>query len=157
MQFILNPDEMRKADATAIEKHFIPSLVLMENAARSAAEIIIEIFAENGIYEPDVCIICGSGNNGGDGFAIARHLFELCNVRILWIGSTSRMSPETEVNFRSAKSLGINIKNIKESDDLLNSDFFADCIVDAMIGVGGSEDVKGVTQYVLAALKDRAS
>ncbi|MGA2298314.1 MAG: NAD(P)H-hydrate dehydratase [FCB group bacterium] len=154
MKYILTPSEMRLADATAIEKYSIPSIILMENAARSAAEFIEEILFDEDKLEPEICILCGSGNNGGDGFAIARHLSVLYKIKILWIGSVDKMSPETEVNFRSIKAIGIPIKHIKDVDDIQHDDLKADCIIDALLGVGGSENVHGLAAYILNAIKE---
>ena len=69
---VISRDEVRAFDAWAINTLGIPGVVLMENAGRSCAELIKEKLA--GIAEPKVCIFCGTGNNGGDGYVIARHL-----------------------------------------------------------------------------------
>jgi NAD(P)H-hydrate epimerase len=68
--FTLTRDEVRKLDARAVEDHGVPSVVLMENAGRGCAELLMAL-------NPDkrpVVVLCGPGNNGGDGFVIARHL-----------------------------------------------------------------------------------
>ena len=68
--FTLSRDEARKFDARAIEEYGVPGVVLMENAGRGCAELLMTL-------NPDklpVVVLCGPGNNGGDGFVIARHL-----------------------------------------------------------------------------------
>jgi len=65
-------DEVRAFDSWAINTLGIPGVVLMENAGRSCAELIKEKLADT--TNPKVCIFCGTGNNGGDGYVIARHL-----------------------------------------------------------------------------------
>ena len=154
MNYILTPDEMRKADATAIEKYGIPSIVLMENAARSAADYLLDIFEENEIFCPRVTFFCGSGNNGGDGFAMARHLIEDCLVNIYWIGKKEKMSEETRSNFESISKLGVNIIHLENEDDLETIDFDTDCIIDSMIGVGGSENIRGIAFEILKLLSE---
>src|SRR4030043_1531330 len=69
---IMTREQVRAFDAWAINTLGIPGVVLMENAGRSCAEIIKEKLA--GITNPKVCIFCGTGNNGGDGYVIARSL-----------------------------------------------------------------------------------
>ncbi|MBC8144600.1 MAG: NAD(P)H-hydrate epimerase, partial [bacterium] len=59
-------------DSMAVDRYGIPSLVLMENAARGACDVLLELGVELG--DANVAIACGRGNNGGDGLALARHL-----------------------------------------------------------------------------------
>ena len=69
----LGRDEIREIDRRAIEEYEIPGIILMENAGRNVAEEILKM-----LPDPDkakVSIFCGKGNNGGDGFVIARHLY----------------------------------------------------------------------------------
>ena len=68
--FYLSRDEVRELDRRAIEDFGVPGIVLMENAGRGAAELLMRLNPEK---QPAV-ILCGPGNNGGDGFVIARHL-----------------------------------------------------------------------------------
>ncbi|HMD81508.1 MAG TPA: NAD(P)H-hydrate epimerase, partial [Anaerolineales bacterium] len=69
--YILNAEEMRAADAHAIQNLSIPSVTLMENAASRVAEIVLQ---RNLAAGPSILIVCGKGNNGGDGLALARLL-----------------------------------------------------------------------------------
>jgi len=77
---ILTASQMREIDRLSTEKLGIPSIVLMENAGRSVAELIIEKFSEKfsekfpQLDKDRLTILCGKGNNGGDGFVVARHL-----------------------------------------------------------------------------------
>jgi len=150
MKYILTPEQMRQADRTAINEYSIPSVVLMENAARSSTEEIVHIFEANGFENPEIIILCGSGNNGGDGFAIARHLIlRNFDVRILRIGTEEKMSEETRTNYESTKKIGIPIIHIENDRDLHFFDFTCDCLIDALIGVGGSEDITGLALEVM--------
>lgn len=152
MFYVLSPDQMRSADVTAIKDFGIPGILLMENAARSAAEYIEDYFeGDTGL---DILILCGSGNNGGDGFAVARHLHETQNVRVLWIGKEEKMSPETSVNFHAVKKLGIPVRQLVSGEDLEQENFDAECIVDSMIGVGGSENLKGLVVPIVQKAND---
>src|SRR2546430_1700705 len=64
--------QVREIDRRAIEEFHIPGIVLMENAARAVVEVAMEMMA--GSRDVSVAIVCGGGNNGGDGLAVARHL-----------------------------------------------------------------------------------
>ncbi|MFH1051595.1 MAG: NAD(P)H-hydrate dehydratase [bacterium] len=160
MRHVLTVEQMRAADKMAIKEFNIPGAILMENAARSSAEYIIEIMDELGFNNQNPCndplidIICGSGNNGGDGFALARHLHELFRLRIFWIGEKSKMSPETLSNFKSVGKLPVEITHIDTLTDLKSIEFSKDCIIDSMIGVGGSENIKGIALDILKKIKN---
>lgn len=145
MKLVLTPEQVRKADNHAIDELGIASAILMENAARSCFDYLLDIFDELGFLDPSILILCGSGNNGGDGFALARHLHNNgYNVKICFLGDKSKMSPETLNNYQSVIKLGISIEN-----DAKDFDFNADCIIDAMIGVGGSENIRGEALEIL--------
>ncbi len=180
MQHILRSAEMRACDAFAIEHLAIPSAVLMENAARAAAEEIARLLPLHHITEPSILLLCGSGNNGGDGFAIARHLLfdlllrpglhstpSLASLKILWVGSTDKMSAETQANYQALTrhlwychehsqayraSANATIDHVQTEHDLVHhAETFlrADVIIDALIGVGGSEQLRGITPALL--------
>ncbi len=148
MEQILTPEQMRLADKIAIESYGIPGEILMENAARSAFEFLVDIFAETQV-DFSVLLICGSGNNGGDGFALARHLNDFVVTDIYWIGKEEKMSPETKRNYEICKSIGMELTHIDNEDKLTELNWNYDCIIDAMIGVGGSENIRGIAKDIL--------
>jgi len=153
MEFILTPEQMRNADSTAIERFGIPSAILMENAARSAFEIILELLDEYHLDEyhdePNIFIFCGSGNNGGDGFAIARQLNDFVETTVYWLGDESKMSPETKINFQICENIGLKLIHLKTIRDIEEINWKCNIIIDSMIGVGGSENIRGLASDVL--------
>jgi len=92
-------------------------------------------------------------NNGGDGFATARHLANKYSVRIAWIGSELKMSPETYQNYEIANQMEIPMIHLENEDDIEKYNFNADFILDALIGVGGTEDLKGLAPLILKKVK----
>src|SRR5687768_13948252 len=68
----LSRSQVREIDRLAVERYAMPSIVLMENAARAVADVAYDMVARSDRRE--VLILCGGGNNGGDGLAVARHL-----------------------------------------------------------------------------------
>jgi hydroxyethylthiazole kinase-like uncharacterized protein yjeF len=154
MKYILTPNEMRNADLAAINEIGIPSVVLMENAARSAAEYVLEVFDLNDMIQPSVTFLCGSGNNGGDGFAMARHMMEECVITVYWIGEIEKMSEETRTNFEALINLGVDLLHIRSEEELELIDLDTDCIIDSMIGVGGSENIRGLALDILKLIYD---
>ncbi|MGB9771885.1 MAG: NAD(P)H-hydrate dehydratase [Candidatus Kapaibacteriota bacterium] len=149
MKYILTPEEMRQADSTAIDHYGVPSIVLMENAARSAAIYIQQIIEEEELVQPEFTFFCGSGNNGGDGFALARHLFDQFDVKIFWIGEETKMSEETRINYLAAKNLGIPCQKLETEEEIDNIEIDSEIVVDALIGVGGSENIRGLALTIL--------
>ena len=124
----------RKIDSFAINELKIPSIVLMENAAISFVKHIDE-------NENNFLIICGKGNNGGDGYAIARQLFSKNkNVKIFCI-SNENMSHDCFVNYEICKNMGIEIfYKIEELDRLLLE---CDVVIEGIFGTGLNSEIKG--------------
>lgn len=145
---------MRQIDSRAINEFLVSGSLLMENAALNSSKFIKKIFVQKGFEQPKVLIFCGSGNNGGDGFAIARQIVGFCDIKIYWIGDEAKMSTETKLNYQICRKLGIFIKYLQDLTDFDKNDFAADCVIDALIGVGGSENIKGLALDILKLLKD---
>lgn len=119
---------IREIDRRAIEEFGVPGIVLMENAGRGAAEILTQL---NSDREP-VLILCGKGNNGGDGFVIARHLDNAgIPVTAHLIGSAG-LPPDAETNFQIAK------RSTLVGDEPIGDRIaaFQGWIVDALFGTG---------------------
>lgn len=153
MQFALTPAQMRTADAYATDTLGIPPAILMEDAARAAFEMIrplVEKHCErHHILRPSIVFLCGSGNNGGDGFVLARHFWHIADVRVYWTGAVEKMSAETRLNFTLLETHGIRMQHISSSETLESLVMDADCLVDALIGNGGSEVLRGITADIL--------
>src|ERR671938_1863296 len=93
---VLTAAQMREADRRTIEDVGIPSLVLMENAGRQVVAAIEAI--HNDILERQVAVLCGRGNNGGDGFVVARTLMQRgADVSVFLIGSVSEIRGDARI------------------------------------------------------------
>nr|MDA3814590.1 NAD(P)H-hydrate epimerase [Candidatus Cloacimonadota bacterium] len=134
--FVLSREEMYAIDKFTIEKVGIPGQKLMENAGKGCSEFINDLVSQ----ESKIALFCGSGNNGGDGFVIARILKNLNHTpEIFLMGSIDKMSQETLNNYKKCEGINIKINKIeKEPVDL--SEF--DLIIDAIFGVGLKGEIK---------------
>src|SRR5947209_5571043 len=95
--------EVRALDRRALDEHGVPGVVLMENAGRGAAEVLLSL----GVHGP-VVVCCGKGNNGGDGFVIARHLAnQQVPVSVLLFADPATLTGDAAVNYRIAAKLGL--------------------------------------------------
>ena len=101
-QPVVTRAQVREVDRRAIEDLDIPGIVLMENAAKNAARIILDVLPKDGA----VAIVCGRGNNGGDGFAIARHLFNARVLVELFLAcDRGKLTGDADTNARDAEDL----------------------------------------------------
>lgn len=133
MQYIPNAIQMKNADQYTINTLNIPSLELMEQAAISC----VEVLKENNFNLSHVCIVCGSGNNGGDGFAIARLLSnEGIKVSVVMAGNADRCTPETKHQIHRLLNTDVQIINNYNFSDYT-------VIIDAIFGVGLSRTIEG--------------
>lgn len=145
---------MRNIDRRASEKFGIPSIVLMENAAIAVVRELIE-------HYPDaerVSIFCGGGQNGGDGFAVARHL-ENHGVApsIFLIGDPEKLSAESRMNYSSCLQLGLPVKRLETDeavDEALAAASQSDVIVDAIFGIGLNRPAKGLHAAAIDGITD---
>jgi NAD(P)H-hydrate epimerase len=133
-------DEVRAFDRWAINTLGLPGVVLMENAGISCAELIKDKLKH--ISRPKACIFCGTGNNGGDGSVIARHLINSgFKVIVVLCGDRNKVKGDAKINLDVLERLGQSIErlDLKESNiAVLVKDFAAgaDMLVDALFGTG---------------------
>lgn len=128
MKYSLNSKEMSLCDRNTIEKHKIPALVLMERAAISVCRHIE--------LDKHILVVCGTGNNGADGLAVARLLFlDGADVKYFIIGDISKASPEFKTQLDICKSY-----NVPYTGEFTDIDRF-DVIVDAIFGIGLSRSL----------------
>ncbi len=139
MERILTGSQMKAADTYTITELGIPSLVLMERAALA----VVEEMERAGMDLRRMAVFCGSGNNGGDGFAIARLLKERgFSPEILFTGREERLTEETRIQKQIAEKFGLSPRSSFSPGEYTG-------IVDAMLGVGLKRDVEGrIAEYV---------
>jgi hydroxyethylthiazole kinase-like uncharacterized protein yjeF len=149
---VLNAAQMREADRRAIEDIGIPSLVLMENAGRQVVAAIEAMHSD--LSERRVGVLCGRGNNGGDGFVVARTLLQRGgDVAVFLIGRVADVRGDARINLDILGRLGLTVAEVADSQawELHFSDFSAcTLIVDAIFGTGLNAPVSGLIQSVIA-------
>lgn len=140
--FMIRCEEMRSIDRYAIKDIGIPSIVLMENAA---LKVIDNIDLDN---THSFTIICGTGNNGGDGLAIARHLIIAeKKVNLYIIGNIDRGSEDFKINLNILKNMNVDITYIRTTEvlsSLKSSLCNSDLTIDAIFGIGLSRNIDGL-------------
>ena len=152
---LLSREEARELDRRAIEEFGVPSLVLMENAGRGTAELLLRL----GVHSR-VAVCCGRGNNGGDGFVIARHLdLQGVPVKVLLFGRPDELSADAGVNFRILERAGLPLQVLAEEETpdvaTLRQDLAgAEWVVDALFGTGLRGPVRAPFDQVIGAIND---
>jgi NAD(P)H-hydrate epimerase len=141
--------QSREADRRAIEEFGIPGVVLMENAGRSATEIIQSVASGS----RNVVILCGPGNNGGDGYVIARYLANAgLSVQIVLAMARERIRGDAAVHFGVVEKMGLEIVEAQDSPNLA----LAGIIVDALLGTGSAGDPRSpISELILQINKSR--
>src|SRR2546421_6768098 len=149
---VLNSAQMREADKRTIDDIGIPSLVLMENAGRQAVAAMEAMYAD--LLERQVGVLCGRGNNGGDGFVVARTLVQRgVDVAVFLLGGVADVRGDARVNLEILGRLGVTVVEIADSQAWeLHFSEVSDCalIVDAIFGTGLNAPVSGLIQSVIA-------
>lgn len=132
----LTREQVRSIDRLAIERYHIPGIVLMENAARSAADVASEMID---IERSSVTIVCGSGNNGGDGLAVARHLHNRgARVALVLAVEPAKFQGDALINWRICQAMELECSPAAEAT--IPSDAL---IIDAILGTGLTQAPRG--------------
>lgn len=143
----LTRQQVRDFDEWAINNALVPGVVLMENAGRGCAKIVIGELKKLG--GKAVCIFCGTGNNGGDGFVIARHLKNAgLTVKILLCGQSSKIKGDTLINYKITCKMDIPTEELDAAcadiEKIIKSSANdCDLLVDAIFGTGFSGELRG--------------
>ncbi|MBX3394452.1 MAG: NAD(P)H-hydrate epimerase [Phycisphaerae bacterium] len=167
---MLSREQVREIDRRAITEYGIPGVVLMENAGRGAADLIHAILTQQSVRDaspapelsarrsrpPCVAIVCGRGNNGGDGYVIARHLHNRGDsVQLYLTASIEDLTGDALINATIARKMWLpmhlfnSIPAIHAESHLLHS---ADLIVDAVLGTGFAGDVRSPLDAAVNAI-----
>ncbi len=142
--------QMQELDRRTIQELGVPSLVLMENAGRATFEILRREFPSPA---GPVTVVAGRGNNGGDGFVVARYLANAgCPVAVFLLGQKDRVSGDARVNLELASRLNLKIVEVLTDDDLnplVHHLARSGLIVDALLGTGLNAEVRGLMRTLV--------
>lgn len=143
--------QMQALDRYTIEEIGLPGIVLMENAGRQVVAKMLQHFSD--LPHQRVNVVCGKGNNGGDGMVIARCLSALgTDVGIFLLADPESLSGDAKINAQIARNLDLTIRSITSPEDLENYRcplLEADILVDALFGTGLTPPVRGLAAEVI--------
>jgi NAD(P)H-hydrate epimerase len=146
--------EMRELDRLAMEIYGIPGAVLMENAGAQVVRLLWQEFPN--LQARRVAILCGRGNNGGDGFVIARYLYARgVSVRVFVSGEPDEIHGDARTHLEILRRVGVMPETVPtpESARTLGT-HLADCdlLIDALLGTGLKAEASGTAQHIIAAM-----
>lgn len=154
---LIDGEASRKMDKEAMDVYGLDTLVLMENAGLRSADTVVSLCG-NQVKHTRISVIAGKGNNGGDGFVMARHLsnkgFE---VEVFCLGQPETFSPAAQANWRIIHTMGVKITFLDQARDLtlfrvkLSASRF---IVDAIFGSGFKGEMMGLAKNVVDIVND---
>lgn len=149
---VLNSQQMREADRRTIAEIGIPSIVLMENAGRQAVAAMEAAFED--LASRHVAVLCGRGNNGGDGFVVARTLAQRgVQATVFLLGSVADVRGDARTNLEVLGRIGLTVVEITNAQDWeLHFSEVSECelVVDAILGTGFHGTISGLLETVVA-------
>ena len=152
----LTCEQVREIDRLALEKWGMPSLLLMENAALNAVAVVLDTLENQLLIAPSqakVTLLCGSGNNGGDGYAIARHLHHWgVEVAVLALQSPDAMTGDARINALICQRMRLPITLIDNPAQVTDACAKQDVVIDALLGTGFHRPVREPIRSIIAAI-----
>ncbi len=142
MTEVLNAAQMRAVEQAAIESGEVTGLELMERAGRGVVETMFEEWPELAVTPYRIIILCGPGNNGGDGFVVARLLRERgSEVEVFLFGDARRLPPDARVNYERWLEMGQVDRPTRQALLTACENAHADSqlmlpVIDAIFGIG---------------------
>lgn len=156
---VLTAATMRELDRRTIDDIGIPGTVLMENAGRTAAETLSGRFAAS--FPGPVLVLCGRGNNGGDGFVLARHLHDAgWQVRVALLAERGAVAGDAAIMLAAWERAGGEVSCLSEPSSLavvLNSLGPHKLVVDAMLGTGFTRAPEELTAVAIGWVNEQAA
>ena len=144
--------QMRDMDRRTVDEFSVPSIVLMENAALRVVEEMERRYSP--LRGRRIAVICGKGNNGGDGLAIARHLSARFGADVIvWLAADpAALTGDAKVNADMAETFGLDVRRVETAAGLGLGR--SDVIVDALLGTGIKGAVTGTAAELIGAMND---
>ncbi len=149
---VVTSQQMREMDRHTIQDLGVPGVVLMENAGVGTYRVIMDLLKDH--PDPLVYVFSGKGNNGGDGFVVARHLWDQgIRVNVFIVGSEADLKGDALVNYRIIRNFGLPVRFIQNEESLQQATAeLPDLIVDALLGTGIQGAVRGFMKTVIEHL-----
>lgn len=142
--------QMRSMDNAAVSRYGIPELMLMENAGLASYALLEREF---GIREKTFVLFCGLGNNGGDGFVLARKIHSGGGtVKVFILGETGKYKGSAGANLDMLRKMPVEVREIESSRSVKRDIAHCDCIVDAIFGTGLAREVEGLHRDVIETI-----
>jgi hydroxyethylthiazole kinase-like uncharacterized protein yjeF len=156
MKPVLSRAQMRAFDAYAIKQCSVPGLLLMENAGRGATDILVRELCDGEVRGAQPVIVCGAGNNGGDGLVIARHLCVRGASPIVFLaGDAEGVSGDARTNFDAWRGIGGEVQWLPPGtplSTLREALARGEIVVDALFGTGLDRPIEGWLADVVHAM-----
>ncbi|HMK65589.1 MAG TPA: NAD(P)H-hydrate dehydratase [Thermodesulfobacteriota bacterium] len=143
--------QMKELDRRTIENLGLPGLVLMENAARGAVQVLLKEFPQ----ARSIAVLCGKGNNGGDGLAMARYFQSRgLSVQVFLAGARKDLKGDAAQQLHWADSLGVPVVELTGPGDPVLNNYLprADLLVDALLGTGLENEVRGIFRDIITRI-----
>jgi len=145
---IVTAEQMKELDRRASEEFGVPSIVLMENAGLRTFDVACRMLKDIGGNR--LVIVCGRGNNGGDGFVVARHLHQIgVDTHALLVGPLEEVRGDARVNLEIAEKSGIPIENVTDIATARRALAHCDLVVDALFGTGIKGEITGLAGEII--------
>src|SRR5262245_39444804 len=153
---ILTSEQIREVDRLSTEKYGIPSVILMENAGMRVAEVLEDRFED--LEGLTIAILCGKGNNGGDGFVVARQLIQKgCFPFVFLFAREDDIQGDAKTNLNILRALGYPPTIVTSEHDWNEEKLEvldADVVVDALLGTGARQPVEGLYRFVIESVAE---
>ncbi len=148
---ILNSQQMRNIDQRTSKEYGIPGLILMENAGLQVVDFLESHYDD--LEDRQILILCGKGNNGGDGLVVARHLFNRgYSLEVLLFGRRSEIKGDPETNLSILDKMSVKVREVPDArvwHEFLPELASFDLVLDALLGTGTQGAVKGYLEEVI--------
>lgn len=145
-------EEMREMDKSAVSQYNVPPEILMENAGHAVAKVINDHMRISG---KKFIVFCGAGNNGGDGFVVARLLHSMGGVvKVFVLNVPGDNGGAAQLNYQIISRLPVSVYFIKTLDGIGDELKNCDAIVDAIFGTGLSRNVTGIYQQIIESINN---
>jgi len=154
---VVTPGQMREFDSYAINTVGIPGVVLMENAALKVVDEIMKDYG--GVKDMCICVFAGKGNNGGDAFAVARHLYNNgAKTVVFLLVSKKEISGDARINLEILDKMGVPAEEVLDGDrlsEICESLEKAELIVDGIFGTGLKGRVEGYLAEIIRVINEK--